>query len=195
MFEGIRREPTRRFRHDADCSPQGKTAWGNRCLSPLSNTVGSSRLVPFLMAFQSFEARAFYHAPKAARPESVSLQMSQPGFTGLANQGSAQPFSIQLLTVLSLTFRPCSSNNGSFPPGWVNPCSSHFFCAAVGEPFASVAILPPACVSEGANLTFVPCRPSIEDYEFPSGHARTPHVKMAISEAELKTHFAYERRQ
>lgn len=38
-----------------------------------------------------------------ARPDSVSLQTSQSGLMGLANHGSAQPFTMQLRTVRSLT--------------------------------------------------------------------------------------------
>ena len=61
-----------------------------------------------------------YEAAAIRRPTSVSLQTSQSGFSGLLNQGSAQPHSKQRRTTAASTAWPSRSNNGSLPPGWVS---------------------------------------------------------------------------
>jgi len=65
-------------------------------------------------------------------PDLVNLHTCQSGFTGLLNQGSAQPFSMQDLIVRSLIRLPFESKIGSFPPGCVSPHLSHASWAAVG---------------------------------------------------------------
>ena len=58
--------------------------------------------------------RAKLSAPVIIHNADIDCQLD---FTGLANQGSAQPASIQALIVALGTSLPCSSNSGSFPPG------------------------------------------------------------------------------
>src|SRR5258707_10937113 len=48
-------------------------------------------------------AKENYPRLATLRPSAVSLQISQSGFSGLENQGSAQPRSMQVLTVRGLT--------------------------------------------------------------------------------------------
>ena len=65
--------------------------------------------------------RLDYTEAASRRPASVSLQTSQSGFSGLLNQGSAQPLSRQACTTSGAIAWPSRSNSGSLPPAWVKP--------------------------------------------------------------------------
>src|SRR5258708_10084625 len=82
--------------------------------------------------------RGSYPRVATRRPSGVSLQISQSGFNGLENQGSAQPCSTQVLTVRGLTRWPLRSKRGSLPPGWSRPRASQARCAAFGGPDRTV---------------------------------------------------------
>ena len=69
-----------------------------------------------LTDFVSF-GRVHHSPPESRRPSSVSLQTSQSGLIGLANQGSAHPCARQLFTVRELTRWPVLSKSGNLPPG------------------------------------------------------------------------------
>src|SRR6266851_3698512 len=125
----------------------GPSGWRN----PLPHAVGESSAVSyhrvpvfFLLLTgatkENFAPQAngrqqgSYRRVATRRPSGVSLQISQSGFSGLENQGSAQPRSTQVLTVRGLTRWPLRSKSGSLPPGWSRPRASQARCAAFGGP-------------------------------------------------------------
>src|SRR6266568_3564515 len=87
-----------------------------------------------LEAARERQTASGYPRVATRRPSGVSLQISQSGFSGLENQGSAQPRSTQVLTVRGLTRWPLRSKSGSLPPGWSRPRASQARCAAFGGP-------------------------------------------------------------
>src|SRR4051812_34534853 len=96
-------------------SPFAGEAWGG-CPQ---RAVNAPRPHPEL-GEASGEGEPGEEAEVTRRPSSVRRQTSQSTFSGLPNQGSAQPCAMQALTSAGCTCCPSSSNRGSLPPGCDN---------------------------------------------------------------------------
>jgi len=72
----------------------------------------------------------------------VSLHTSQSGLIGFANHGSAHPCLMHARMVSMLICWPCSSNNGSLPPGCFKLRRKYRRCAVVGRKIAMRKLSP-----------------------------------------------------